>query len=111
MQKITRIYVGNYGVNAAWYDGLIFDLTDAMTREATDALINLENGGGKTTFLSFVFSCFETSQDKFLKHLQNANHRFGQYFSGDGRPGFILIEWEMPPKVVGGSPYRLVVYQ
>ncbi|USX27257.1 hypothetical protein NHH73_02850 [Oxalobacteraceae bacterium OTU3CINTB1] len=111
MQKITRIYVGNYGVNAAWYDGLIFDLTDAMTKEATDALINLENGGGKTTFLSFVFSCFETPQDKFLKHLQNANHRFGQYFSSDGRPGFILIEWEMPPKVVGGSPYRLVVGQ
>ena len=111
MQKITRIYVGNYGVNAAWYDGLIFDLTDAMTKDATDALINLENGGGKTTFLSFVFSCFETPQDKFLKHLQNANHRFGQYFSSDGRPGFILIEWEMPPKVVGGSPYRLVVGQ
>jgi hypothetical protein len=111
MQKITRIYVGNYGVNAAWYDGLIFDLTDAMTKEATDALINLENGGGKTTFLSFVFSCFETPQDKFLKHLQNSNHRFGQYFSSDGRPGFILIEWEMPPKVVGGKPYRVVVGQ
>lgn len=111
MQKITRIYVGNYGINAAWYDGLTLDLTDAETQEATDALINLENGGGKTTFLSFVFSCFETPQDKFLKHLQNPNHRFGQYFSSDGRPGFILIEWEMPPKVAGGVPYRVVIGQ
>jgi len=111
MQKITRIYVGNYGVNAAWYDGITFDLTDPATKAATDALINLENGGGKTTFLSFVFSCFETPMDKFLKHLQNPNHRFGQYFSNDGRPGFIMIEWEMPPKVAGGLGYRLVIGQ
>lgn len=111
MQKITRIYVGNYGINASWYDGIIIDLTDPETALPTDALINLENGGGKTTLLSFFFSCFETPQDKFLKHLQNPNHRFSQYFSSDGRPGFIVIEWEMPARVAGGNPYRVVVGQ
>lgn len=111
MQKIARIYVGNYGVNAAWYDGVIFDLTDPNTALPADTIINLENGGGKTTLLSFVFSCFEPAQEKFLKHLQDRNHRFTEYFSKDGRPGVILIEWELPSREPGGKPYRIVVGQ
>lgn len=111
MQKITRIYVGNYGIDMAWYDGITLDLTDPDTQEPTDTIINLENGGGKTTLLSFIFSCFDTPQERFLKHLQNRNHRFGQYFSRDGMPGVVLVEWQMPPRVAGGDAYRLVVGQ
>jgi hypothetical protein len=110
MQKITRIYVGNYGINMAWYDGVTFDLTD-RDGEPTDTILNLENGGGKTTLLSFIFSCFETSQERFLKHIQNKNHRFSQYFSKDGLPGVVLIEWLMPSRVAGGAPYKLVMGQ
>lgn len=111
MQKISRIYVGNYGIDMAWYDGTVFDMTDPETGKPTDTIINLENGGGKTTLLSFVFSCFETAQERFLKHIQNKNHRFSQYFARDGLPGVVLIEWEMPARVAGGAPYRLVVGQ
>lgn len=111
MQKITRIYVGNYGIDMAWYDGITFDLTDPDDKAPTDTIINLENGGGKTTLLSFIFSCFETSQERFLKHIQNKNHRFGQYFAKDGLPGIVLIEWLMPARVAGGAPYRLVTGQ
>lgn len=81
MQKISRIYVGGYGVDMAWYDGVTFDLTDPDTGEPTDTILNLENGGGKTTLLSFVFSCFDTPVERFLKHIQNKNHRFGEHFS------------------------------
>ncbi len=111
MQKITRIYVGNYGIDMAWYDGIVFDMTDPDTGEPTDTIINLENGGGKTTLLSFIFSCFETSQERFLKHMQNKNHRFSQYFAPDGLPGVVLIEWEMPPRIAGGAPYPFVIGQ
>ena len=111
MQKISRIYVGNYGIDMAWYDGILFDLTAPETGEPTDTIINLENGGGKTTLLSFFFSCFETSQDRFLKHIQNKNHRFHQYFARDGLPGIVLMEWEMPSRVDGGAPYRMVMGQ
>lgn len=111
MQKITRIYVGNYGIDMAWYDGIVFDMTDPDSGAPTDTIINLENGGGKTTLLSFVFSCFETAQERFLKHIQNKNHRFSQYFARDGLPGVVLIEWEMPARVAGGEPYRLVIGQ
>jgi hypothetical protein len=111
MQKISRIYVGSYGIDGAWYDGVTFDLTDPATGEPTDTILNLENGGGKTTLLSFVFSCFDTPVERFLKHIQNKNHRFSQYFARDGLPGIILIEWVMPPRTAGAQPYRLVIGQ
>ncbi|WP_148714732.1 hypothetical protein [Chitinolyticbacter meiyuanensis] len=111
MQRISRIYLGNCGYSMAWYDGLLLDLTDPDTYLPTDTIINLENGGGKTSLLSLIFSCFDTSQDRFLKHLQNKNNHFSQYFAQDGLPGFILIEWEMPSRTGGGQPYRLVMGQ
>lgn len=111
MQKISKVHVANYGAEDAWYDGLTFDLTDPDTGEPCDVVINLENGGGKTTLLGFIFSCFETRQERFLKHLQNKNHRFSEYFSRDGAPGFLIVEWSMPPKYAGGEPYRLVLGQ
>src|SRR4051812_45716128 len=111
MQRITRIYLGNCGYLMAWYDGTVLDLTDPETKEPTDTIFNLENGGGKTSLLALIFSCFDTSLDRFLKHLQNKNNHFSQYFSQDGLLGFILVEWEMPPRTAGDAPYRLVVGQ
>ncbi|MDZ5455304.1 coiled-coil domain-containing protein [Azohydromonas lata] len=111
MQKISRIYLGNCGYPTAWYDGLTFDLTDPDTALPADVIINLENGGGKTTLLSLIFSCFEPGQDRFLKRLQSGNNHFTQYFSHDGLPGFILAEWLMPPRTTGGPPCTLVVGQ
>jgi hypothetical protein len=111
MQRITRIYLGNCGYPMAWYDGTVFDLTDPETKEPSDTIINLENGGGKTSLLGLIFSCFDTSLDRFLKHLQNKNNHFSQYFSQDGLLGYILVEWEMPSRTAGGAPYRLVVGQ
>ena len=111
MQKIARVHVANYGAQNAWYDGLTFEFNDPATNEPCDAVINLENGGGKTTLLGFIFSCFETRQERFLKHMQDKNHRFAEYFSKDGLPGFVVIEWCMPPRFAGGKPYRLVLGQ
>jgi hypothetical protein len=111
MQKIARIYLGGTGYTAAWYDGVTFDLVDRHTGEPTDVIINLENGGGKSTLLSLIFSCFETSQDRFLKHIHSKNNHFSQYFANDGTPGFIVVEWLMPPRSKGAAPYRLVTGQ
>ncbi|MFT3804041.1 MAG: hypothetical protein QM766_22840 [Burkholderiaceae bacterium] len=111
MQKISRIHLGNCGYRTAWYDGMIFELTDPDSDQPTDTLINLENGGGKTTLIGLVFSCFETAQEKFLKHIQSKHNTFSQYFTHDGAPGFIIVEWLMPSRTAGGDPYRLVTGQ
>lgn len=111
MQKISRLHLGNCGFRTAWYEGMTFDLTDPDSGHPTDTLINLENGGGKTTLIGLVFSCFETSQEKFLKHIQSKHNTFSQYFTHDGAPGFIIVEWLMPSRTTGEEPYRLVTGQ
>jgi hypothetical protein len=111
MQKISRIHLANCGFRTAWYEAVTFNLTDPGTDLPTDTIINLENGGGKTTLLGLVFSCFETSQERFLKHIQSKHNSFSQYFTHDGVPGFIIIEWLMPARSAGGLPYRLVTGQ
>lgn len=111
MQKISRIHLANCGFRTAWYESATFNLTDPATGLPTDTIINLENGGGKTTLLGLVFSCFETSQERFLKHIQSKHNSFSQYFTHDGVPGFIIVEWLMPPRSAGGQPYRLVTGQ
>ncbi|PXW27702.1 coiled-coil domain-containing protein [Paraburkholderia caballeronis] len=111
MQKISRIHLGNCGYRTAWYEGTTFELTDPDSGQPTDTLINLENGGGKTTLIGLVFSCFETAQERFLKHIQSKHNTFSQYFTHDGTPGFIIVEWLMPSRTAGGNPYRLVTGQ
>lgn len=111
MQKISRIYLGNCGFDTAWFDGVLLDLRDNDWRAPSDVVINLENGGGKTTLLSLIFSCFETSQDRFLKHLQSKNSHFSQYFSNDGSLAVILVEWDMEPRRAGDSRYKVVIGQ
>ncbi len=111
MQKISRIHLGGCGYRTAWYEGMTFELTDPDTGQPTDTLINLENGGGKTTLIGLLFSCFETAQERFLKHIQSRNNAFSQYFAHDGVPGFIVVEWLMPSRTAGGMPYRLVTGQ
>jgi hypothetical protein len=111
MQKISRIHLANCGFRTAWYEAVTFNLNEQGTGLPTDTIINLENGGGKTTLLGLVFSCFETSQERFLKHIQSKHNSFSQYFAHDGVPGFIIIEWLMPPRTAGGQPYKLVTGQ
>ncbi|WP_211443006.1 coiled-coil domain-containing protein [Collimonas humicola] len=111
MQKISRIHLANCGFRTAWYEAVTFNLTEPGTGLPTDTIINLENGGGKTTLIGLVFSCFETSQERFLKHIQSKHSSFSQYFTHDGVPGFIVIEWLMPARSVGGHPYKLVTGQ
>jgi hypothetical protein len=111
MQKISRIHLGNCGYRTAWYEGMTFELTDPDTGQPTDTLINLENGGGKTTLIGLFFSCFETAQERFLKHIQSKHNTFSQYFAHDGTPGFIVVEWLMPSRTAAGKPYRLVTGQ
>ncbi len=111
MQKITRMHVCRYGTATAWYDQTLLDFTVPETHEAVNAIVNLENTGGKTSLLSYVFSIFEPRRDLFIQHMQNPNHQFSDYFAKDGKPSFIIIEWSMPSRLPGGKDYKLVIAQ
>lgn len=95
MQRISKLYVSHFGTPTAWYEYLLFDLTDPDTLQPTDVIFNLENAGGKTSLLSYIFSCFEPKQDRWLQHLQEKSHRFLEYFVRGGRISIIAMEWDM----------------
>lgn len=111
MQRISRLYVSHFGSPTAWYDHLIFNLDDPETLEPTDVVFNLENAGGKTSLLAYLFSCFDPKQERWLQHLQKKSHRFAEYFARDGRPSFLVMEWKMPARVANAADYRLIVGQ
>lgn len=96
MYRISRIYVANAGTRLSWYPGLLLPFTDVDTGLPTQAIYNLANQGGKTTFLSLFFSIFDTKQDRFLQTLSNPGQHFVDYFDKDGLPGIIIVEWDMP---------------
>ncbi|WP_432260844.1 hypothetical protein [Cupriavidus sp. TMH.W2] len=96
MHKLSRAYIANAGHKLAWYDGIPLDFTDSATNDPTHTIYNLVNQGGKTTFLSLIFSCIRTARDEFLQTLSNPGQRFEDYFDKDGLPGIIALEWRMP---------------
>lgn len=96
MQQLMRVYVSQFGTPTAWYDHLLFDLTDPDSGLPTDVLFHLENAGGKTSLLSFLFSCFDPRKERWLQHLQKKSHRLEDYFCRDGRLAFLIMEWRIP---------------
>lgn len=109
--RISRIYVDRFGSPTSWYEEMLLDLCDPVTGEPIDSCMNLENAGGKTSLLAYIFSCFEPKQERWLQHLQSKSHGFRDYFSRDVRPSFIAIEWVMPARSANGQAYRLVIGQ
>lgn len=111
MNCISRFFVSSFGTNTAWYDSHDFDLTDPVTREAVNAIINLENMGGKTSLLSYLFSLFEPSKLRFIQHIQQSNHKMQDYFDKGGELSFILVEWSMPSRRPGAPNIKVILGQ
>ena len=93
MRCITRIHLSDCGWHEAYYPGTSVHLADPRTGEPAHTVFSLENTGGKTSFLSLVLSCFDTSERRFLKTLIRPNQKFGDYFGEV--PAFILVEWDL----------------
>ncbi|WP_281459238.1 hypothetical protein [Pseudomonas rhizophila] len=111
MNCISRFFVSSFGTNTAWYDSHDFDLTDPVTREVVNAIINLENMGGKTSLLSYVFSLFDPHKSRFIQHIQQSNHKMQDYFDQGGELSFILVEWSMPSRRPGAPNIKVILGQ
>lgn len=109
--RISRMYVDHFGAPTGWYEQTTFDLCNVETNEPGDACFNLENGGGKTSLLSYIFSCFEPDKKNWLQFVRSKTHMFRDYFANDGRPSFIVIEAIMPARTPGGQDYPLIIGQ
>ncbi len=92
MYNIRNIYLDNVGYKDAWFNNLTIPLFEYHTDKVSNTVLSLTNGGGKTTILSLIFSCFVPEQRNFIQHLQKPGHHFKDYF--ENTPGLILIELE-----------------
>ena len=93
MRCITRIHLSDCGWHEAYYPGTTVHLADPRTGDPVHTVFSLENTGGKTSFLSLVLRCFDTSERRFLKTLIRPNQKFRDYFGEV--PAFILVEWDL----------------
>ena len=93
MNRIRRVLLSRVGYHDAWYDGTLLHFHGA-DGEPDHSIVSLPNGEGKTTLLSLIFSVFVPRQQRFVQHLQKADHHFRDYFGP--RPGFVVVEMQRP---------------
>jgi chromosome segregation ATPase len=94
MYNIRRVFLDYVGYDDAWFENVEIPLFDSQKKEIESSIISLTNGGGKTTLLSLIFSCFIPDKRYFVQHLQKPHHKFEDYFKEP--PGLILIELNRP---------------
>jgi|GEM_PF-6839936 len=95
MFNIRQVYLDHVGFPGAWFQDVnipFFNSEMQPDSGTQDTILSLTNGGGKTTLLSLIFTCFVPDKRQFVQHLQKPHHHFKDYFTE--KPGLILIELE-----------------
>ncbi|MCP4296157.1 MAG: hypothetical protein GY786_11160 [Proteobacteria bacterium] len=95
MYNIRQVYLDYVGFKGAWFQDVYLPFQNSPTQNkvgSVDTILSLTNGGGKTTLLSLIFTCFVPNKRLFVQHLQKTHHHFNDYFTE--KPGLILIELE-----------------
>ncbi|MFG1918095.1 hypothetical protein [Micromonospora sp. NPDC048898] len=110
----TRIRLVNVGIERPRFPDLIIDMRAGTDTE--DVVIMLQNGGGKTTFISMWMHLYEPHRNKFLaKMSQRAQKKSGPAKEFDdyipvGQTTYVVCEHAIPgaaPNLFGQVP-RLV---
>lgn len=94
MPKLSRIYVHGFGSPKARFRELVLDFRN-NTGVATDSVLFLRNGGGKTSLISLFYSVFLPDRGEFLGRRNKKNRHFDEYVT-TGKPGVILVELQYP---------------
>jgi hypothetical protein len=106
MPELRAVYYSQVGHESARFFDTTLEFTDPKTGSiASDSVVLLENGGGKTSLLQLLFSVFEPNLKRFLgRTSQGEERKFDLYFE-PGEVGYIVTEWQVAgsdqPRVVG----------
>lgn len=109
MYKLARAYIHNLGVVASFFDDLEFDFRD-KNGTPSNFLINLTNGGGKTTLISLIYTALLPNQDNFIQALKKDSSKELKHYVND-KHGFILLEFERYEEGVFNQKEKLIIMQ
>jgi hypothetical protein len=107
MPKLSRMRLVSIGHPRARFDDLLLDFRDDQGR-ATDSVLWLRNGGGKSSLLNLFYSIVRPRQTDFLGGKGGEEHRrLTDYVQADDR-AIIACEWQLDGDNVlfDGEPLR-----
>lgn len=81
----------NLGSSKATFSHLDLSFENDATGLPDHSILHIDNGGGKTTWLSLFFTLLKPRQDHFIQTIQKKNHRFEDYVKDE--PGLVLAEF------------------
>lgn len=107
MPKLSRMRLVSIGHPRARFDDLLLDFRDDQKR-ATDSILWLRNGGGKSSLLNLFYSVVRPRQTDFLGGKGGEEHRrLTDYVQTDDR-AVIACEWQLDGEdaLFDGEPLR-----
>ena len=107
MPKLTRMRLVSIGHPRARFDDLLLDFRDQQHR-ATDTVIWLRNGGGKSSLLNLFYSVVRPRQTDFLGGKGGEEHRrLADYVQANDQ-AVVVCEWELDgdDALFAGEPLR-----
>lgn len=107
MPKLSRMRLVSIGHPRARFDDLLLDFRDDQKR-ATDSVLWLRNGGGKSSLLNMFYSVVRPRQTDFLGGKGGEEHRrLTDYVQADDR-AIIACEWQLDGEdaLFDGEPLR-----
>src|SRR5438046_518525 len=95
MARLLRLHLTCVGHKDARFFPLTLDFRN-RERHATDCVIWLMNGGGKSSLMNLFYSTFLPESRRFLGAKEgNRERKLPDYIKG-GDVAVVLTEWEMP---------------
>lgn len=111
MYKLSRVFLHNLGINGGLYfDDFELDFNDE-NNNASHFLIDTENGGGKTTIISLIYTALLPDKNCFIQSLRpNSKISLNDYVQDE--LGFIMLELEKEENAnIFNNKEKLIIMQ
>lgn len=94
MPRLSRVRLVSVGHPNARFEDVTLDLRDAQG-DATDSVLWLRNGGGKSSLLNLIFAVIRTDRRDFLGGRAESRQRVLEDYILPTDRGVVVTEWEL----------------
>ncbi|WP_157965219.1 hypothetical protein [Euzebya rosea] len=94
LRRCLLVRLGPSGPSGVRFDPVELSFVDERGVPCHSGLL-LENGGGKTTLISWVFASLDPRPSRFIATKRTSSHRMGDYVTA-GSVAHVICEWAVP---------------